>query len=44
MARGILVPRAGIEAASPALEEPILTNWTARKVPYICIKHIIGIL
>ena len=44
MARGILVPWAGIEPASPALEEPILTNWTARKVPYIFIKHIIGIL
>ena len=43
MARGILVPWAGIEPASPALEASSLTNWTARKVPYIFIKHIIDI-
>ena len=36
VARGILVPQAGIKAVPPALEVGSLNHWTTRKVLVYC--------
>ena len=40
MVCGILVPRLGIEPASPALEAQGLNHWTTRKVQHLILSHL----
>ena len=43
VARGILVPRPGMEPALPALEAQSLNHWTAREVPVLLFFFFLNI-